>query len=132
MPSNIPQTTPKSIAPAKRAPKSGLCRWKCRRKTPNRSGICDPCWLAAEKSRSLSEEGYKAWVERKKAKEAAARLSVSQKGSLTKANAARKAKRLADSLATSVSQAEGASGKGKCQHRAFGRKTMKTTASPGC
>jgi len=47
-----------------------LCIWKCGRKTKKRSGICDPCWTAAEQIRSLSDEGYKAWCERKKAKQA--------------------------------------------------------------
>jgi hypothetical protein len=47
-----------------------VCIWKCRRKTKNRSRICDPCWQAAEQSRSLSDQGYKAWFEKKRAKTA--------------------------------------------------------------
>ena len=46
------------------------CRWHCGRQTKNVSGICDLCWKAAELLRSNTDEGYRAWVERKKAKQA--------------------------------------------------------------
>ena len=45
------------------------CHWGCGRKAENRSGICDDCWKAAELRRSASDEGYKAWLEWKSAKQ---------------------------------------------------------------
>jgi hypothetical protein len=46
------------------------CRWRCGRGTKNISRICNDCWKAAEILRSNTDEGFKAWVERKKAKQA--------------------------------------------------------------
>jgi hypothetical protein len=46
------------------------CRWRCGRATKNISHICNDCWKAAELLRSNSDEGFKVWVERKKAKQA--------------------------------------------------------------
>ena len=85
----------------RRAPKSGLCRWHCGRKTGNRSGICDPCWQAAEALRSNTDAGYKAWLEHKKAKqtqenEAKAKkpMSEKQRAALDKARRAKLLKHL--------------------------------------
>ena len=87
----------------RRAPKSGLCRWHCGRKTGNRSGICDPCWQAAEALRSNTDSGYKAWLERKRAKEAAPKgerpRTAKQQAHTEKLNATRMAK-LAKDLPT--------------------------------
>ena len=44
------------------------CRWKCGGTTRNKSGICTGCWKAAEFTRSLTDHGYEAWIERKRAK----------------------------------------------------------------
>jgi len=42
------------------------CRWNCGRQTKNISRVCNDCWKAAELSRSLSEEGHRAWLETKR------------------------------------------------------------------
>jgi len=42
-----------------RGEKTDLCRWKCGRKTTNRSGVCSPCWKDSE---NLTLEQ---WAERK-------------------------------------------------------------------
>src|SRR5215472_11683500 len=47
---------------------TGSCSWNCGRETDNKSHICDFCWKAAELSRTNTDEGYKAWAERKRAK----------------------------------------------------------------
>jgi len=57
------------------------CRWHCGRQTKNISGICDLCWADRENI----------WKARK-AREARADLSESQKAALRKARAARTAK----------------------------------------
>jgi len=59
------------------------CIWHCGRQTKNLSRICDFCWTDRE-------EIYRT----RKAREAAAEISPAKRGALTKANAARRAKRL--------------------------------------
>jgi hypothetical protein len=57
------------------------CRWRCGRGTKNISRICNDCWKAAEILRSNTDEGYRAWLERKKARqsEAKAKKPMSEK-----------------------------------------------------
>jgi hypothetical protein len=64
------------------------CIWNCGRQTKNRSGICDACWRAAELLRSNTDAGYRAWVERKRAKA----TSEARKAHLEKARALKQAK----------------------------------------
>jgi hypothetical protein len=85
----------------KRAPKSGLCRWRCGRKTGNRSGICDPCGQAAEALRSNTDSGYKVWLEHRRAKAAKA-TSEARGAHLQKARASRMPKRLIELSATEL------------------------------
>jgi hypothetical protein len=54
------------------------CRWHCGRTTKNVSRVCSFCWAEAEKQRQPSDEGYKAWVEKRHAK-AAARVTKPRK-----------------------------------------------------
>ena len=85
-----------------RRPKSHLCRWGCGRETWNHSGICDECWRRAEVLRSNSDDGYKAWCERWRAKEAAKEkrpMSAKQKAAL---RAARGSKLLKQSLSAAT------------------------------
>jgi hypothetical protein len=59
------------------------CIWHCGRETENISRICDSCWADRE-----------AIYQARKGREAAAEISPSKRIALTKANAARRAKRL--------------------------------------
>jgi len=59
------------------------CIWHCGRETKNISRICDSCWANRESI-------YQA----RKAREGAAEISPAKRVALTKANVARKAKRL--------------------------------------
>ena len=59
------------------------CIWHCGRETKNISRICDLCWTDRE-----------AIYEARKRREAAAEISPSKRIALTKANTARRAKRL--------------------------------------
>ena len=72
------------------------CRWHCGRQTKNISGICDLCWEGAELLRSNTDGGYKAWCERKRAKEAESKKSkprtAQQQAAVEKLNAIRRAK----------------------------------------
>jgi phosphoserine phosphatase len=77
------------------------CRWHCGQQTKNISGICDLCWTAAELLRSNTDEGYRAWVERKKAKQAKETeanvkkpMSQKQRAALDKARRAKLLKQL--------------------------------------
>jgi hypothetical protein len=76
------------------------CRWHrhCGRQTKNVSGICDFCWEGAELLRSNTDGGYKAWCERKRAKEAEAKkkkpMSEKQRAALDKARRAKLLKQL--------------------------------------
>ena len=81
----------------RRAPKSGLCRWHCGRKTGNRSGIYDPCWEAAEALRSNTDSGCKVWLEHKRVKAGKA-ASEARNAHLQKA----RAKRLIELSATEL------------------------------
>jgi hypothetical protein len=76
-------------------PRSNLCKWDCGRPTDNHSGICDECWSKSELLRSNSDEGYKAWLERKRAQSKRS-ISDKQRAALT---AARRAKFSVDLLA---------------------------------
>ena len=59
------------------------CIWHCGRQTGNISRICDVCWADRE-----------AIYQARKAREAAAEISPAKRVALTKANTARRAKRL--------------------------------------
>ena len=61
------------------------CIWHCGRETKNISRICDLCWQDRD-----------AIYQARKAREAAEGLSEGKKAALTKANAARAAKRLVE------------------------------------
>jgi hypothetical protein len=76
------------------------CIWNCGRQTKNKTRICDECWAAAEPLRENSEEGYRAWLERKQAKA----TSEARKAHLEKARAARVPKRLIDLSASETSR----------------------------
>lgn len=75
-----------------------MCRWKCGRPTENHSGICDFCWQEAEQSRSMSDQGYRAWIEKKimekEPKETKTPRTEAQRNALKKARQTRKAKLL--------------------------------------
>jgi hypothetical protein len=79
------------------------CRWRCGKVTKNISRICNDCWKVAETLRSNTDEGFKAWTERKRAKEATAKekrpRTAKQQAHTEKLNATRMAK-LAKELAT--------------------------------
>ena len=85
-----------------RNPKSNLCRWNCSRTTTNRSGICDFCWKVAELLRSPTEEGYQAWLEQRRAKEAALSVNPKRQAASAKANAAKAAKLTAELSASEL------------------------------
>ena len=70
------------------------CIWHCGRETKNISRIRDLCW-------GNREPIYQA----RKAREAAAEISPAKRVALTKANAARKAKRLEESPISELSDA---------------------------
>jgi len=72
---------------------TGSCSWNCGRETDNKSHICDFCWKAAELSRTNTDEGYRAWAERKRAKAANPR-SEAQKAALLNAQRAKLLKHL--------------------------------------
>jgi hypothetical protein len=71
------------------------CRWRCGSVTKNISRICNDCWKAAEALRSNTDEGYRAWLERKKARQSEPKakkpMSEKQRAAL---DAARRAKLL--------------------------------------
>jgi len=46
------------------------CRWQCGRVTKNISRICDDCWKESERLSSNTDEGFKAWAKRSRAKAA--------------------------------------------------------------
>jgi hypothetical protein len=75
----------------KRKPRSHLCRW-CGKDTGNHSGICDKCWSDAEILRANSDEGFKAWLERKRAMEGSRVKRVMSEGQRRALSAARVAK----------------------------------------
>lgn len=66
--------------------RAAFCRWKCGRQTPNRSGICDPCW--ADRDRIYAERKATGAARGAQPKQ----LSAKQRASLEKATAARMAK----------------------------------------
>ena len=74
------------------------CRWHCGRVTGNISRICNDCWKAAETLRSNTDEGFKAWVERKKAKQATQTEAKAKKPMSEKQRAALDAARRAKLL----------------------------------
>jgi hypothetical protein len=79
------------------------CLWHCGRETKNVSRICDNCWQASEQLRELTDEGHKAWLERKRAKEAASQKrprTARQQAHTEKLKATRRPK-LAKQLPTS-------------------------------
>jgi predicted amidophosphoribosyltransferase len=59
-----------------------LCSWHCGRKTKNVSGICDPCWADRDAIRLA-----------RKARELAEELHPNRQAALSRATAARRAKR---------------------------------------
>jgi len=70
------------------------CRWNCGRKTGNRSQICDDCWIAAGPLRTNTDEGHRAWCERRRmeAAKAARPRTAKQQAHLDSLRAARRAK----------------------------------------
>src|SRR5262247_3442460 len=71
------------------------CIWHCGRETKNISRICDLCWADREAI-------YRA----RKAREAEAGISPAKRVALTKANGARKAKRLEELPTSELSDAQ--------------------------
>jgi hypothetical protein len=81
------------------------CDWHCGRLTEN-SSICSPCWQSAELSRTISDEGYEAWIQRKRAEVKV--INPTRQAAATKAAQARRVRMAAfeiDSPTTSTSQA---------------------------
>jgi hypothetical protein len=70
------------------------CIWHCGRETKNISRICDLCWADRE-----------VIYEARKAREAAEEISPEKRVALTKANAARRAKRLEGLPTSELSEA---------------------------
>jgi hypothetical protein len=76
------------------AKRNRSCIWHCGRETKNVSRICDLCWANREAIYQL-----------RRAREAAAGISPAKRIALTKANVARKAKRLEELPASELSDA---------------------------
>jgi hypothetical protein len=74
------------------------CRWRCGSVTKNISRICNDCWRAAEILRSNTDEGYRAWLERKKTRQSEAKakkpMSKKQRAALEAARRAKLQKQL--------------------------------------
>src|SRR5262249_50920267 len=77
------------------------CRWNCGRDTSNISRICDDCWTA-ELTRSQTDDGYKAWLRRRRAN--AKPVSESRNAHLRKARAAKASKRLIELPTREISE----------------------------
>lgn len=89
--------------------KPRLCRWRCGRKTPNRSGICLECVKQRDDTNKRIDAGLEAYVQPEERPNhrffKRKQLSAGQKASIAKANAAKQAKSLGQMPHTELSGA---------------------------